>query len=66
MKVTSIDGVNVIVAQTIINDVGLDMSRWKPKRTSPRGWDMPGQLADVTRDHQRFLLAMPRRKWFQG
>ena len=29
MDLTRIDGVNVIVAQTVISEVGLDMSRWK-------------------------------------
>ena len=29
MDLTAIDGGNVIVAQTIISEVGLDMSRWK-------------------------------------
>ena len=29
VDLTRIDGVNVIVAQTVISEVGLDMSRWK-------------------------------------
>ena len=29
VDLTGIDGVNVIVAQTVISEVGLDMSRWK-------------------------------------
>jgi hypothetical protein len=35
---TRIDGVDVMVAQTLVSEVGLDMNRWKPKRTSPPGW----------------------------
>ena len=29
MDLTQIDGIDVMIAQTLISEVGLDMSRWK-------------------------------------
>jgi transposase len=39
MDLTCIDGVYVMVMQTVINEVGLDTSPGKPRRTSLPGWD---------------------------
>ena len=38
VDLTRIDGIDVMVAQTILSEVGLDMSRWKTESPSPPGW----------------------------
>jgi transposase len=37
VDLTRIHGIHVLVAQTVISEVGLDMSRWSTERTLPRG-----------------------------
>ena len=39
IDLTRIDGINVMIAQTIVAEVGLDMSRCARRRTLPPGWD---------------------------
>jgi transposase len=47
VDLTRIDGIDVMVAQTLISEVGLDMSRWKTEAHSPRGWDYARTIAPV-------------------
>ena len=38
VDLTRIDGVNVMTAQTVISEVGLDMTRWKTEAHFALGW----------------------------
>ena len=47
VDLTRIDGIEVMVAQTVLSEVGLDMSRWKTKPTFPLGWDFARTAGSV-------------------
>jgi hypothetical protein len=47
MDLTCIDGVYVMVMQKVINEVGLDTSPGKPRRTSLPGWDSVPTIGSV-------------------
>ena len=62
---TRIDGIDLMVAQTLLSEVGMDMSRWNTEATSPHGWGYVRTTASVVtscwaKAHGAWSTALPQ------